>query len=675
MERAIEKAFVSFRVGVSQWMTDEGFEGLLALLDRHPGATDEISFFTSETHPPLPLEELGRRCRLLERRMKSARERGYRAGINILATIGHHEENLANSLSGDFVHVTDIEGKICRGALCPNSEATREYVRSAYRFIAEAGPDFIWIDDDVRLIGHLPLRFGCFCDECLELFARSHGQGRSRSELREGFDQTDVARKLALRKAWLGFNRETISRLMSLIEETVHGSRPGLPLGFMTGERYFEGYDFDGVARVLAGPAGSEVRWRPGGGFYSDENLGELTTKSHEIGRQVSLLPPTVRTIQSEIENFPYQRLKKAARTTSLEAASHIAAGCTGAAFNVLSMYDEPLDEYVPLVAELAGARRFLDSLVRAFARREPAGVFCAWGKDSFAAHNLRKGSWLGAGDAPIAPAFGEELLSIGLPPAYAPANARLTALAGDSVMALEDSALRAILRGGVLMDARAAIGLHERGMGDLVGFSVDGFREADCIEELVVHPLNGLFAGRRRDGRQSFWKNPAALLGPRAPGAQPLSRLVDYAGKEAAGCTMGVFENALGGRVCVAGYCPWTFLQNLSKSSQMKSVVRWLSRDALDLYVESFHRINVWARPGADGEARFALVNAGLDEATGLSVLVRADATHVRIVGRKIAESLVPASGTDGPYRRFTLPPMPAWTMVLGIAENRAGA
>ncbi len=80
----------------------------------------------------------------------------------------------------------------------------------------------------------------------------------------------------------------------------------------------------------------------------------------------------------------------------------------------------------------------------------------------------------------------------IGLPAAYSPANARLTALAGDSVLALDDSALRVILRGGVLMDARAAIGLHERGMGDLVGFSVEGFREADCIEELVVHPLNG---------------------------------------------------------------------------------------------------------------------------------------------------------------------------------------
>jgi hypothetical protein len=76
------------------------------------------------------------------------------------------------------------------------------------------------------------------------------------------------------------------------------------------------------------------------------------------------------------------------------------------------------------------------------------------------------------------------------------------------------------------------------------------------------THPLNGPFAGRKRDGRQSFWKGPAALLRPLSATAQPLSRLIGYAGDELCPCAMGVFENELGGRVCVAGYYPWIFLQ-----------------------------------------------------------------------------------------------------------------
>ena len=125
--------------------------------------------------------------------------------------------------------------------------------------------------------------------------------------------------RAALRKAWLAHNRATIARLLSLIEQTVHAAKPGMPLGFMTGDRFFEGYDFGRWAEALAGPSQAPVYWRPGGGFYEDSTPGGMVSKSHDIGRQISLLPPSVRSIQSEIENFPYQRLKWSARLVITE--------------------------------------------------------------------------------------------------------------------------------------------------------------------------------------------------------------------------------------------------------------------------------------------------------------------------------------------------------------------
>ena len=107
-----------------------------------------------------------------------------------------------------------------------------------------------------------------------------------------------------------------------------------------------------------------------GGGFYEDSGTTGLAGKSHDIGRQVAMLPPRVRSIQSEIENFPYQRLKKAAHITVLEAASHMGAGCSGAAFNVLSGNDEPLDEFEPLVARILQMRPFYDLMAKHFAGR-----------------------------------------------------------------------------------------------------------------------------------------------------------------------------------------------------------------------------------------------------------------------------------------------------------------
>lgn len=338
----IEKAFISFRIGVPLWTSEKRCNELFDLFDKYKGVTDEITFFTSETHPPIPLDVFRYRAGIFKERMERARKRGYKTGINILSTIGHHNENLDNSLKGNYTFMTNIDGEVCHGSFCPNDEHMQEYIRSIYQLTTRANPDYIWIDDDIRF-GHMPIGNGCFCDNCRNIFEKETGTKYTRESLKKALNEGSAKEKLKIRDAWLQHNRNTISRLFTLIEKTVHEINPAMTLGFMTGDRFFEGYDFDNWAKTLSGPNHSRVIWRPGGGYYNDNNTSELVGKSHDIGRQVSVLPEEVISIQSEIENFPYQRLKKAANIVVLEACSHIAAGCTGAAFNVLSMYDEPL--------------------------------------------------------------------------------------------------------------------------------------------------------------------------------------------------------------------------------------------------------------------------------------------------------------------------------------------
>ena len=342
----MSKASISFRIGL--WFYEERFKALLELLaNKYSGLSSEISFFASNTHAPMGLDTYSRTCEILEQRMRYAQSYGFRAGINLLTTIGHHEENLPNSLDVALPRMTDIQGNICRGSYCPNNEAMRSYVRAIYLKTVETNPDFIWIDDDVRLLGHLPIRETCFCDNCLEVFAVEFGDEHTRQSLNSQFNSENVSVRLKYRKNWLEHNRSTIAALLELIENTVHAKDVTMPIGFMSGERFYEGYAFGDWANILSGKSKSPVWWRPGGGFYSDDKLTELVQKSHEIGRQVSLLPEHVSIIQSEIENFPYQPFRKASHVTAVEAACHIAAGCTGAAFNVLA-FDEPMDEFEP---------------------------------------------------------------------------------------------------------------------------------------------------------------------------------------------------------------------------------------------------------------------------------------------------------------------------------------
>jgi hypothetical protein len=405
--------------------------------------------------------------------------------------------------------------------------------------------------------------------------------------------------------------------------------------------------------------------WRPGGGNYTDDWLNGLVRKAHQMGRQTELLPAHVVSIQSEVESFPYQRLKKSAHATVLEAAAYIAGGCTGSAFNVLSQYTEPLDEYEPLVITLRQARPFLDRLVQEFGRSRPLGVYSGWVKDSFASRNAASGDWLGPGAQP-GTHHGDELLATGIPPAYGPRHASVTVLSGDSVLALDDNAIGGLLAAGVYMDAQALSRLNEMGHQELTGFTVEQVMHDDCIEQLVAHPLNAGFAGRYRNGRQSFWKGPAFALRRTDDKAEMLSRLVDYTYKQVSPCCMGVFENRLGGRICVAGYYPWAQLQNLSKSTQVKSVIRWLSNETLPAYVLSFHRASLWVRRPEPGRLALAVLNAYLDAAEDLTLQLQTDRAKIVVTDMQCRTTTCRARGSDGPYKTFVLPKIGPWQMRL---------
>ena len=668
------RASVSLRVGTPAWEDEAVFRRLLDAVCSSSGMADELALFTSITHSPIALEAFAECMPAARRSMSQARERGLRGGLNILTTIGHHEEDLGRRPAGTFAFMTDLRGRVSRGSFCPNDEGWRGYVRSLYEAATRAEPDFIWIDDDVRLFGHMPIGACCFCDRCLELFATATGTRRSREELERAFNDGALQDALAVRRAWLAHNRKTIAGLFALIEETVHAVKPALPLGFMTGERPYEGYDFAEEARLLAGPARAQVMWRPGGGFYTEDSPRDLARKSHEIGRQVAVLPEWVRPIQSEIENFPYQRLQKSTHTTVVEAACHIGAGCTGAAWNVFSGQQEPLDEYLPMFGALARARPFLDSLAQAMGGSPPAGAWLAWNTDIFAGAHAPTGGeglaptgrWPDAGAGAIASSSVPEVFELGVPAAYAREAASLTLLTAEAVLVADDTTLRSLLSGGVYMDAPALARLAKRGMEKLAGFRVAAVHPVDCTEEMVEHALNGRYAGFRRDCRQSFWHAAAFALEKVAGEAVTLSRMVDYGGKEIASCSMGVYENELGGRVCVSGYYPWRSLQNAAKCAQIRSLARWLSRDSLPAHVTSFHRANLWAR-AAGGELTSCLVlNASLEPAVGAVLSVRTSRPEIEVLDLAMGRRSARASGADGPYRLFPLPRLDPWSAYL---------
>jgi len=586
--------------------------------------------------------------------MQRVRELGYETGLNILPTMGHHEENLPNSVGPEFARAMNPRGDVTQGSLCPNQENFKEYVRELYRILVAAEPDYIWIDDDVRG-GHAPVGDTCFCDTCLRLLSEAAGADYTRETIRAQWNDQNF------RKLWIQHYDETLSRLFVLIEQTVHELRPGMPLGFMTGERFFESYNFGRWTEILAGPSNIEVLWRPGGGFYRDEPIGGMLEKSRQIGRQISLLPTKVRCIQSEIENFPYYRFLKSARITALEAASHIAAGCTGAAFNVFTLnWDEPLDEYESLLAEIHRWRPFYDLLVAHTGRETLTGVFPVWKRDAWA-------TGLYPRDYP-------EIDVLGIPWSPSAEGKRgAVILSSHSAQHLSDDDLRAILSEGVFTDADTLDVLNARGFGDLTGMEKMETIMVDSIERLVEHPLNGTATGRTRDCRQSFpgLTQPAHLLKKIDPKVQTLSERTDYIGQKAGDCLSAVFENRLGGRIFVAGYYPYDFLSSRSKVEQTRNIMRWLSRDRLPAFVDSYHKVNLRVRELSDGGLAITLLHHSYDTAENVALRIKTPLDKIVVYDRTCKPRNVAVTDRDGEYGRFVLPePLAPWDMCLVVVK-----
>ena len=150
-------------------------------------------------------------------------------------------------------------------------------------------------------------------------------------------------------------------------------------------------------------------------------------------------------------------------------------------------------------------------------------------------------------------------------------------------------------------------------------------------------------------------------------PGARILSEVVDFA-QVRYGPSTGVFENSLGGRVAVMGYYPWVMLQTLAKSSQMKALFRWLSRDRLPAYIASYSKIGLWCRTDAVGKLAFMLVNASLDPDAGVALHALTGGEHLALVRMDGTEESLAPAGQDEPYSRYLLPALGPWEMVLAV-------
>lgn len=662
----MKKAHVSLRVTPSIWLDDDEFDQLCMSLKKNRVGFDDIAFFSSLVHTPLTLEVLGTYNKLLAKRYEQVRELGFKPGINLLSTMGHHEEDIPHTLHDGFTNFTDINGTIARGVFCPNDPKFKnDFLIPMFAMLAKAKPDFIWLDDDIRWSGHHPAGRGCFCEHCLAQFNQKFGGNFTREQLKEAVDTGTIEERLKVRKQILANNGFSLCNLFRLAATTIHDIDPNIEMGAMdAGMRLGDSADYADQVEALSAGSDLPVRWRPGGGAYTEDHMKAFSDKAMLIGCEAAWLPDSVTNIQSEVESFNYQRLRKSEHTTCLEACMYLGAGLTGTAWNILASEADKVQVYHSLLAAVAEVRPFMDLLVSTNKRIRPAGIYGGWNHDWSATTGLPDGNWVGGSWTLGRMPHFQDVFTAGLPPAFRLKDASMTILVDNGAWAFSDDEIKAILSQGLYCDARTLQILNERGFAKYTGFVTGKVVDEDGREFFLEHPFNQGFTGAIRDCRQSFpWGHETAFeLVPQDEKCQKLTSLVNFQKETLLDCIMGTFENELGGRIAISGYYPLRDSLYFSKLTQLKRLFNYLSDNKLPAYVESYHRLTIWARDNGV----VTLVNASMDDCENGRLAIKTTSTSATFTTMDMQAQTIKGTPAPNGYVNFDLPTIKPWHIAL---------
>ncbi|MDD6995480.1 MAG: hypothetical protein SPH68_05890 [Candidatus Borkfalkiaceae bacterium] len=465
------------------------------------------------------------------------------------------------------------------------------------------------------------------------------------------------------REAWIKYNALRIGELYEIIEKTVHEVNPDIELGAMTHMSGSDGLNTDEWNEKLCSKTLREIRWRPGGGVYTDYSLPEVYDKANRISAQIRYLPESA-VIQSEIENFPYQSLKKSPSFTAFEAFIYQAAGCSGTAFNVLAKEEEAGEEHERFFKMAEEAREYGTLLTETFGQQPLCGAGFWWDKNT-ASFSTEK-SWNCWKPVPSA----VDIHQIGIPYACASEHMSVFFFDGDTAFRIPEAELMKCLSKGVLLSADALDILNKRGFGEYTGFMLTGTFTKDTFEVETEHRLN-MPGEHRRNIRQAFdWSvKKTYTIEATSERAEYLARNFDLYQTERGMCS-GIFTNRLGGRVCVEGMTPFDWCYSLPRSRHVKNVIRWLSKNTIPAFIDSFHRAAVWVR----GNAAF-IANMAMENAEDVRLCLKTKASAVSAViscGSKIIrrEKIGAKELFDG-YSVFEIANIPIMGTALIMQDN----
>lgn len=573
----------------------------------------------------IPIEEFKKRIEVIGPQINRLRELGFKIDVNVGITLGHGDsgDNGPEKLYDvKFQPFVGHDGSESKASFCFLDRNYRRYIVEKYKLFASLKPDIIWIDDDLRLVWHWPVIYGCFCNLHIERFNKTFSTSFTRETLVKELLKDTFPETNDIKFRWINLSGELLLEFLEEISKAVHNVSPYTKMGLMNCMTFinsWSGIELKKAMEVLSVPDAPAVL-RPGALQYTDEYPYGYLYKANSIATLNSYLNKKYHSY-SEIESYPHSSFEKSNKTLRMETLLYLLiGGCIGHTFNLTDYFGNSWEDYKSKFETLANVKPYLEVLLDVIKDKKQIGIkeivsekyarYCHIKKENLENISSPREIW-------------SNMLSInGIARGFEDNPPYL--ISGDNVLCLSRDEILKMLSTGALLDWKAAYNLQEIGYGgeEYLGVRLLDKEIEGANEKFTQHEFN-----ERYKDTWYFARNNVKTIEILSPKVEVMTEIYSINEPDKFCPGICLYENKSGGRIAILPqsleeegdfgrphYFNGRLFNFIGRRVQLRNILEWLCRGAIPCYVDSpegFVAVSCWKD---NKELLIGVINFSLD-------------------------------------------------------------
>lgn len=645
---------------------------LIEAIREFPGSCDTVWFATEYGYPDLSVHKAN--CDNIKETAELYRKAGIKVSLQISNTIGHGEYMKSKDNSAidkyKFEKIVGPDGTVSDYSFCWRGKNFVDYCCKSIEAYMDIKPSTVWIDDDLRVLNHAPVQFGCYCNSCISAFNKEYDFNYSREELVEEINYGDVS----VREKYVDFIRKGMYDFTYTISKAVKNLSPDTQMALQYARvSNYTGMDYNYLFEAMRDAGNKTLKSRPGGGVYDDKTPMRLLDKMLWIGYSNSALPDYVTDNYPEIENTPDVAFGKSIYGTIKESTLDLAYGCNGLTYATLMTPYESIDFHKKMLRGFSEYRAYWDEMAKynkntknggALIYEPPKAYLRTIGKDEplFSWENdFESGSYIRTP---------QPLMKVGMPVTLDKQGGSLLIVSEGTLDSMTNEDIDDILKKPVLIDGPGFKKLIDRGYAWAFDVSVKAAKSEFGYKEVFTdHPVNKGNEGQ--NWSESFFTGyrmePHALTGK---GMEPLGKLQVSKTSEPLGTSCAIVnvydknKNVIS-KWAVFGYCIWKDIISSAKRQQIIYAADYICGEKLPAILESAEQVVVLPRVDKDMKtACVTLCNASIGKTDEMLLKIRNPKGDKFILRNAGCNTEVPAEKCGNDYL-IKVPSLGAWDII----------